>query len=38
MKREFLKGLELDKETIDTIMAEYVKNTRHILLKIYRVL
>ena len=24
--REFLKGLELDKETIDTIMAEYGKN------------
>lgn len=26
MKREFLEGLELDKETIDTIMAEYGKN------------
>lgn len=24
--REFLKGLELDQETIDTIMAEYGKN------------
>mgnify|MGYP006908844375 CR=1 FL=1 len=24
--REFLKGLELDEETIDTIMAEYGKN------------
>lgn len=24
--REFLKGLDLDKETIDTIMAEYGKN------------
>lgn len=24
--REFLRGLELDKETIDTIMAEYGKN------------
>ena len=24
--REFLKGLELEKETIDTIMAEYGKN------------
>ena len=24
--REFLKGLELDKETIDTIMAEYGKS------------
>lgn len=24
--REFLKGLELDKETIDSIMAEYGKN------------
>ena len=28
MKREFLEGLELDKETIDTIMAEYGKNTQ----------
>jgi chromosome segregation ATPase len=26
--REFLKGLELDKETIDTIMAEYGKNVQ----------
>lgn len=26
--REFLKGLELDKETIDTIMAEYGKRTQ----------
>ena len=24
--REFLKGLELDQETIDTLMAEYGKN------------
>lgn len=28
MKREFLEGLELDKETIDTIMAEYGKSTQ----------
>lgn len=28
MKREFLEGLELDKETIDTIMAEYGKTTQ----------
>ena len=28
MKREFLEGLELDKETIDTIMAEYGKVTQ----------
>ena len=28
MKREFLEGLELDKETIDTIMAEYGKITQ----------
>lgn len=28
MKREFLEGLELDKETIDTIMAEYGKNVQ----------
>lgn len=28
--REFLKGLELDKETIDTIMAEYGKNVQAI--------
>lgn len=26
--REFLKGLDLDKETIDTIMAEYGKNVQ----------
>lgn len=26
MKREFLKGLELDKETIDTIMSEHGKS------------
>ena len=26
--RDFLKGLELDKETIDTIMAEYGKNVQ----------
>ena len=26
--REFLKGLELDRETIDTIMAEYGKNVQ----------
>lgn len=26
--REFLKGLELDKETIDSIMAEYGKNVQ----------
>lgn len=26
--REFLRGLELDKETIDTIMAEYGKNVQ----------
>jgi len=26
--REFLKGLELDKETIDTIMAEYGKSVQ----------
>lgn len=26
--REFLKGLELEKETIDTIMAEYGKNVQ----------
>ena len=28
MKREFLEGLELDKETVDTIMAEYGKCTQ----------
>lgn len=28
MKREFLKGLDLDNETIDTIMAEYGKNVQ----------
>ena len=28
MKREFLEGLELNKETIDTIMAEYGKTTQ----------
>jgi len=28
MEREFLKGLELDKETIDTIMAEHGKNVQ----------
>lgn len=28
MKREFLEGLELDKEIIDTIMAEYGKSTQ----------
>ena len=28
MKREFLEGLELDKETIDTIMAEHGKTTQ----------
>ena len=28
MKREFLEGLELDKETIDSIMAEYGKVTQ----------
>mgnify|MGYP004648814871 FL=1 len=28
MKREFLEGLELDKETIDSIMAEYGKTTQ----------
>ena len=28
MKRELLEGLELDKETIDTIMAEYGKTTQ----------
>lgn len=28
MRREFLEGLELDKETIDTIMAEYGKVTQ----------
>lgn len=28
MKREFLKGLELDNETIDSIMAEYGKNVQ----------
>ena len=28
MKREFLEGLELDKENIDTIMAEYGKVTQ----------
>lgn len=28
MKREFLEGLELDKGTIDTIMAEYGKSTQ----------
>ena len=26
--REFLKGLDLDKETIDSIMAEYGKNVQ----------
>ena len=26
--RDFLKGLDLDKETIDTIMAEYGKNVQ----------
>lgn len=31
MKREFLEGLELDKETIDTIMAEYGKSICNIL-------
>ena len=25
--REFLKGLELDEQTIDTIMAEYGKSS-----------
>ena len=28
MKREFLEGLKLEKETIDTIMAEYGKSTQ----------
>lgn len=28
MKREFLKGLDLDNETIDTIMVEYGKNVQ----------
>ena len=28
MKREFLEGLNLDKETIDSIMAEYGKTTQ----------
>ncbi len=28
MKREFLEGLNLEKETIDSIMAEYGKNTQ----------
>ena len=28
MKREFLEGLELNKETIDSIMAEYGKTTQ----------
>lgn len=28
MKREFLKGLDLDNETIDSIMAEYGKNVQ----------
>jgi len=28
MKREFLKGLELDSETIDSIMAEYGKGVQ----------
>ena len=28
MKREFLEGLELDRETVDTIMAEYGKTTQ----------
>ena len=26
--RDFLKGLDLDKETINTIMAEYGKNVQ----------
>ena len=32
--REFLKGLELDQETIDTIMAEYGKNVTNLKEKI----
>ena len=28
MKREFLEGLNLDKETIDSIMSEYGKTTQ----------
>ena len=30
MKREFLEGLELDKETINTIMVEYGKTTQRL--------